>query len=133
LLYKNKNKEYIVKIPKAENDSIMAYAKSMVAYCFRNTYLEDLHVGISPDSKAGDYSDVKVVSPYGEIPWGGLSRISDIEMKKLIKECVDKVYMILTMSYMSEKERKCMEDRLSWAGIGARHWDNPKIIKEDMI
>lgn len=32
-----------------------------------NTELEDLHAGISPSSKTGDYTDVKVVTPYGEI------------------------------------------------------------------
>ena len=34
-----------------------------------NTELEDLHAGISPSSKTGDYTDVKVVTPYGEIKW----------------------------------------------------------------
>ena len=45
-----------------------------------NTDLETLHVGTTPSSKTGDFSDVKVVSPYGEIEWGRLSRISDKEM-----------------------------------------------------
>src|SRR6266404_9748741 len=44
-------------------------AIGMAVYCVRNTFLEDLHAGTVPSSKAGDYSDVKVVSPYGEIPW----------------------------------------------------------------
>ena len=59
--------------------------KKIVMHCVRNTYLEDLHAGTFPDSKTGDYSDVKVVSPYGEIPWNQLGRISDEEMKKLMK------------------------------------------------
>ena len=33
-------------------------AKYLVHRCFRNSVLEDLHAGIAPDSKAGDYSDV---------------------------------------------------------------------------
>ena len=49
----------------------------------RNSELENLHAGTGPSSKTGDYSDVKVVSPYGEIPWNDLSRISDEEMGPL--------------------------------------------------
>ncbi|UTC28894.1 hypothetical protein MARCHEWKA_03820 [Brevundimonas phage vB_BpoS-Marchewka] len=60
--------------------------------CVRNTFLEDLHAGITPSSKTGDYSDVKVVTPYGEIPWAEVSRISDVEMKRLMQEVVDKLY-----------------------------------------
>ena len=44
-------------------------AKLMAHDCFRNTKLEDFHSGKYPTSKTGDYSDVKVVSPFGEIPW----------------------------------------------------------------
>lgn len=43
-------------------------AKYLVQRCFRNSALEDLHGGTAPDSKAGDYSDVVVVTPFGEIP-----------------------------------------------------------------
>jgi hypothetical protein len=50
--------------------------------CFRNTKLEDFHSGKYPSSKTGDYSDVKVVFPFGEIPGKELSRLSDEEMKR---------------------------------------------------
>jgi hypothetical protein len=43
-------------------------AKALAVTCVRNTFLEDLHSGISPSSRAGDHSDVTVVTPYGEIP-----------------------------------------------------------------
>lgn len=49
----------------------------------RNTKLEDLHAGKYPTTLTGDYSDVKVVTPDGEIPWNGLSRISNKEMGDL--------------------------------------------------
>jgi len=49
-----------------------------------NTDLEDLHCGRAPASKTGDFSDVKVISPYGEIEWNQLSRISDDEMRSLM-------------------------------------------------
>jgi hypothetical protein len=43
-------------------------AKGTALQCFRNTHLENLHAGMSPSSETGDFSDVNVVSPYGEIP-----------------------------------------------------------------
>ena len=43
-------------------------ALCLVNACVRNS-LEDLHAGIFPSSESGDFTDVKVVSPYGEIPW----------------------------------------------------------------
>lgn len=63
-------------------------AKVMAMRCFRNTKLEDFHAGQFPSSEAGDYSDVMVVSPFGEIPWKSLSRLSDAEMKALIADVV---------------------------------------------
>ncbi len=70
-------------------------AIALVQRCVRNTQLEDLHAGIFPASQSGDYDDVKVISPYGEIPWNGLSRISDEEMKALMIEIVNKVFTFL--------------------------------------
>jgi hypothetical protein len=40
-------------------------AKLMALECFRNSELENLHAGKFPSSRTGDYSDVKVASPYG--------------------------------------------------------------------
>lgn len=61
------------------------YARWTANSCIRNnTPLENLHCGTTPASKTGDYSDVKVVSPYGEIKWNNLSRISDKEMRELM-------------------------------------------------
>jgi hypothetical protein len=70
-------------------------AKLMARDCFRNTTLEDLHAGRGPSSETGDYSDVKVVTPYGEIPWNTLSRLSDREMKALMIDVVDHCYDFL--------------------------------------
>ena len=55
-------------------------ALSMALMCVRNTCIEDIHAGVEASSKAGDFSDVKVVTPYGEIPWNKLSRVRDDEM-----------------------------------------------------
>ena len=57
-------------------------AKYLAQQCFRNTMLEDLHTGATPDSATADYSDVVVRSPYGEIRWRKLWRLSDEEMKR---------------------------------------------------
>jgi hypothetical protein len=46
------------------------FSKIMTAACVRRGYLEKLHSGITPITKAGDYSDVKVIDAEGrEIPW----------------------------------------------------------------
>ena len=44
-----------------------------VAVCVRNTFLETLHAGKTAESRLGDYSDVEVITPTGEIPWTELS------------------------------------------------------------
>lgn len=70
-------------------------AKYMALHCFRNTYLEDLHAGTSPSSTTGDFTDVVVRTPHGEIPWNNLSRLSDDEMKRLMIEVVDHCFVFL--------------------------------------
>jgi hypothetical protein len=74
-------------------------AKYLAQQCFRNTMLEDLHAGITPDSQTGDYTDVVVRSPYGEIPWPKLSRLSDQEMKALMIDVVNKTYRALIILF----------------------------------
>ncbi|MCL4488883.1 MAG: hypothetical protein M1570_12235 [Chloroflexi bacterium] len=70
-------------------------AKYLVLQCFRNSRLEDLHAGISPDSAAGDFSDVQVTSPYGTIPWPEVSRLNDDEMKDLMIDVVNRAYRFI--------------------------------------
>lgn len=70
-------------------------AKQIVESGFRNR-LEDIHAGIFPSSKTGDGDDIVVTSPYGEIPWNRLARISDDEMKQLNKGAVTWMYNFLT-------------------------------------
>jgi hypothetical protein len=70
-------------------------AKHLVLQCFRNSRLEDLHAGISPDSAIGDFSDVQVTSPYGAIPWTEVSRLNDDEMKDLIIDVVNRAYRFI--------------------------------------
>jgi ligand-binding SRPBCC domain-containing protein len=80
-------------------DVMKRLAKYLAQQCFRNTMLEDLHAGITPNSETGDYTDVVVRSPYGEIPWPRLSRLSDEEMKALMIDVVNKTYHALTVLF----------------------------------
>ena len=52
--------------------------------------VRNMHGGCSRrrgvDLKAGDFSDAKLVTPYGEIPWNKLSRIRDDEMREFMKQ-----------------------------------------------
>ena len=89
-------------------------ALALVEQCFRNTQLEELHAGKVPESATGDYGDVKVVTPFGEIPWKEISRISDPEMKALMIEVVNKVYTFLSH----------LEDLLPLQG--AARWNRPE-------
>lgn len=99
-------------------------AKAMTALCVRNTFLENLHTGKTPVSKTGDYSDVKVVTPDREIPWSELSRISDEEMQKLMKEIVNKVYSVL----VSLEDEAAMQLVFSKGQDFTRHWDDPEFL-----
>ncbi len=69
-------------------------AKYIVQQCFRNSELENLHAGLAPSSKTGDYSDVVVKTPFGEIPWRELSRFDDAEMKVLMLDVVNRTALL---------------------------------------
>ena len=84
-------------------------AKYLAQQCFRNTMLEDLHAGITPSSQTGDYAHVEVRSPYGEIPWPRLSRLSDEEMKALMIDVVNKTYRALTLLFDNRVGRELVE------------------------
>jgi hypothetical protein len=83
-------------MPTPDLHPIAAKVATMLAFhCVRNSSLEDLHAGIFPSSQTGDYTDVKVVSPYGEIAWNRLGRISDEEMQRLSEDIVNRLYTFL--------------------------------------
>jgi hypothetical protein len=112
----------------AEKELAAALAKAITALCVRNTFLEDLHAGTTPSSKTGDYSDVKVVTPYGEIPWSKLSRISDAEMKRLMQEIVNCVYSFL----YRQDDRAFLTAFLQLGSRYTARWDEPQ-LKEDFV
>ncbi len=104
----------------AERRDLEFVAKALVETCMRNSELENLHAGIFPSSESGDFGDVKVVTPYGEIPWPQLSRISDAEMKVLMIDVVDRVFTYLRYP-----------EELARLG-GAARWDRPKLHPDMM-
>ena len=100
-------------------------AKLMALRCFRNSKLEDLHAGTYPDSRVGDFSDVKVVSPFGEIAWDRLSRLSDGEMRTVMIDVVDRCYGFLTELFATANGQR-MIDQLRERDQLPR-WDDPKL------
>ena len=108
-----------------ENDeqrSASNLARTLAMMCVRNTFLEDLHAGRVPVSKAGDYSDVKVVDANGEIPWAEVSRLDDDEMKRLMKQIVDRLYTF----FLKADDPYFQEAIHRWAAV-AQKWDPPEL------
>jgi hypothetical protein len=99
-------------------------ARGMAVMCVRNTFLEDLHAGTVPSSKTEDYTDVKVVSPYGEIEWKKLSRLSNDEMRQLMREVVNKLYSVL----LRLDEPTFVEAVNEFGRRMASKWDEPKDV-----
>lgn len=98
-----------------EQRALQRLTLALVESCFRNSILEDWHAGREVISPAGDFSDVKIVSPAGEMPYLEASRISDPEMKALMRQVVDAVFTFL--SYLDQPI--CLG--------GAARWDKPKL------
>jgi hypothetical protein len=98
-------------------------AIGMTVLCVRNTYLEEIHKGKKfPVSVTGDYSDVKVVTPDGEIPWNDLSRISQDEMRRLMRDVVDSNYSMLRRLDIPGFD----EELRRFGKLMAPGWDEPK-------
>jgi hypothetical protein len=91
------------------------FATMLAFHCVRNSALEDLHAGVFPSSKTGDYTDVKVVSPYGEIAWNRVSRISDEEMQRLSEDIVNRLYTFLFYLLLSDKPDRGMPLPKHWS------------------
>lgn len=100
--------------------------RSLAVLAVRNTFLESLHAGKVPQSETGDFSDVKVVSPTEEIPWTEVSRLSDFEMKKLMKQVVDRLYTILLPLLAGENQEE-LETLLKRGEEFAEGWDRAEI------
>jgi hypothetical protein len=109
---------------------VLAQLSKSIVCRFRNGGgLETLHSGKCPRSATGDYSDVKVVTPFGEIPWNELSRFDDEEMKHLMVGLVDTIFTALNevmnrdelyLKYLAEYEIQ-------------PKWDEPMIDRQAQV
>ena len=109
---------------KADEKRIAAkLAKVMAMMCVRNTKLENLHAGVVPVTKTGDYSDVVVVDAKGrKISWAEVSHIDNEQMRELIKDIVDRLYTF--QMRIDDPEFQVWTDR--WAAV-ADKWDEPEL------
>ena len=110
-------------------ESIKQTAMTMSVNCVRNTVIENYHAGIVPQSKTGDYSDVKVVTPFGEIAWNELSCINDEEMKAFNIEVNNRIYTYLHAMFNPEYA-DVKEDFIKFCNTMYPHnWDEPVLDK----
>jgi hypothetical protein len=111
------------------------FAKMMAAACVRRGYLEKLHAGITPVSRTGDYSDVKVIDADGrEIPWHNISRINDEEMKTLMTGIVDRIYTFLARTLFAPADDAEFARALDRAALPwTKGWSDPKYQDEFLM
>jgi hypothetical protein len=86
-------------------------AKAMVALAFRNGPIEDLHAG-----KPCPVCEGKA----------GFSRITDAEMKTIIKSAVDRVYALLCLKSENPAE---YESQITFGERYTVRWDEPGPVK----
>ena len=100
-------------------------AKYMALRCFRNSELENLHAGKVPQSTAGDFTDVNVVFPGGEIPWNKLSRLNNWEMKLLMINVVNLCHDFLNLLYTAPQGDRMVEWMLHNDAVP--EWQDPDL------
>lgn len=97
--------------------------KTMAMMCVRNTMLENIHAGRCPVTKTGDYSDVFVVGADGQrIPWKEVSHFDDDEMRKLMREIVNRLY-----TFHELEQDPVFQARMGLWSRSASRWDDPKL------
>lgn len=111
------------------------FAKIMTAACVRRGYLEKLHAGITPVTRTGDYSDVKVIDADGrEIPWNQVSRINQDEMKMLITGVVNRIHTFLARTIFCGFNDKAFEQALNRTTVPwIKNWDEPKYLDDFLM
>ena len=112
----NRQKKSGSLFPLAKKTKAIKYWARHIANEIRmsNILETELHNGVTPSTKTGDWSDVYVVTPYGKLPWktpdepvetmvGGkvktgyysVSRISDEEMHRLMVDIEKRIELTL--------------------------------------
>lgn len=119
----------------SQKKSQSEFAKMMAAACVRRGYLEKLHAGVTPVTRSGDYSDVRVIDAEGrEIPWNQVSRINQDEMKTLMTGVVNRIYTFLARTLLSASEDKEFHQALGRAAAPwTKAWDEPQYLAEFLM
>ena len=95
----------------------------MAVMCVRNTLLEDIHAGIEPVSRTGDFSDVMVIDANGrQIPWPEVSRIGNEEMGRLMRQVVNRLY-----TFQAKADDPHFVAMMDQALAEAWSWDEPEL------
>lgn len=117
-------------MPLSTQNSQREFAKLMTAACVRRGFLEKLHAGVTPITRTGDYSDVKVIDAEGrEIPWNHVSRINQDEMKTLITGVVNRIHTFLSRTIFSATRDQAFEHALErCARPWTKTWDEPEYL-----
>jgi hypothetical protein len=98
-------------------------ANTMAMLCVRNTHLETIHAGKTPVTRTGEWSDVTVVDADGNrIPWNDVSRITDDEMRDLMRDIVNRLYTF----HLCADEPGLQAEIERWMAV-AGQWDEPEI------
>lgn len=110
-------------------------AKSITAACVRRGELERLHCGITPVTRTGDFSDVKVIDANGrEIPWNEVSRVSQAEMKSLMIGVVNRIYTFLSRTWFSEKTDSAFNKAIERAAKPwTKSWNEPEYLPDFLM
>lgn len=114
-------------MPKSAQSRIaQQWAKDIAALCVRMTNIEQVHAGVTPQSRTGDYSDIRVVTPFGEIPWTEVSRISDDEMRDFMQQVTNRLYTVLSKI----DDVKFMQHMHTQGQRLTAQWDDPKLLTD---
>jgi hypothetical protein len=107
---------------------VKIFVRFLIHQSVRNN-LENLHSGKFPHSKTGDFLDVYVNSPYGEISWKELSRISDKEMRELMLKIEKDMCPILENRNIFLKGENFDLVKKAIFGEHGVSWDDPTLDK----
>ena len=96
---------------------------TMTLHCVRNTMIQDIHAGLVPVTRTGDYTDVTVIDADGRrIPWLDVSHFNDDAMRNFMRQVVDRLY-----TFQVRAEEPGFLDRIGlWLHV-ARRCDDPQI------
>jgi hypothetical protein len=100
-------------------------AKAIAAICVRNGFLEDLHCRVTPSSKSRRLLGREGCHALRRDSLERISRINDMEMKRLIKGVVNQIY-----TFLSRKDDPAFLE--SFINMGSRYaarWDEPEAIE----